>query len=134
MNWPMALAALLIVAPSPIHATGNEPQSHDTFVAASLYAACTHSVKDANTAKDHEYLEESCTTYLRGLTDGLWIMQSLANDKTRTCLPVEEPIGVQEARVTFETWLQGHPGAARNSAGLVAAMSLIYAHKCSGPN
>jgi hypothetical protein len=104
--------------------------SKDSLTAASLYAICTHSVSDANTAKDHQELETICTTYFRGLTDALFVMQSLQDQGTRTCLPTNEAISIQNARVTFEGWLREHPNAAANSAGLVAAMSLVYAHKC----
>ena len=128
MKWQMMrviLTTILFLTMRPAH-----PQSNDTFTAASLYAACTHSVKNANTPKDHEFLEQICTTYLRGLTDALFVMQSLASRGTRTCVPTNEAIGIQEARMTFEAYLQSHPSAASNSAGLVAAMSLVYAHAC----
>jgi hypothetical protein len=61
-------------------------------------------------------------------------MQSLLHKGTRTCLPVDEAISVQNARITFESWLREHPNTAANSAGLVAAMSLVYAHKCVTSN
>ncbi|MGH6879036.1 MAG: Rap1a/Tai family immunity protein [Rhizomicrobium sp.] len=108
-----------------------EPVSNDSFVASSLYAACTHSVSDAKTKADQEYLEQTCTTYLRGLTDALFVMQSLQARGTATCLPTDQAISVQEARSVFETYLRDHPQVASNSAGLVAAMSLVAAHHCS---
>jgi hypothetical protein len=119
------LTAILVASPYSVQA-----QSNDKFTASSLYALCSHSVKDANTPQDHEFLEKTCTTYLLGLTDALFVMQSLASQGTRTCLPTEEAIGIQEARTTFEAYLREHPATATNSAGLVAAMSLVYAHKC----
>jgi hypothetical protein len=109
-------------------------KSSDTFRAPSLYAVCTHSVSDATTAKDHEDLETICTSYLRGLTDALFVMQSLHEQGTRTCLPIDAAISIQDARITFEGWLREHPNTATNSAGLVAAMSLVYAHKCRASN
>jgi hypothetical protein len=127
MKWRAIFAAFLLLRGASVYA-----QSSDTFTASALYAACTHSVKDANTPKDKEYLEQLCTTYLRGLTDGLFVMQSLAGKGTRTCLPLNEAIGVQEARMVFESWLRSHPNAVSNSAGLVAAMSLVYSHNCGG--
>jgi hypothetical protein len=123
---PSLIAVVCIFAALPARAL----PSKDTFTAASLYAVCTHTVSDANTPKDHEELETICTTYMRGLTDGLFVMQSLEDKGTRTCLPVDAAISVQDARVTFEGWLREHPNTATNSAGLVAAMSLVYAHKC----
>jgi hypothetical protein len=114
--------------------SANAQTSGDSFTAAALYTACTHSAPDANTEADHEYLEQLCTTYFRGLTDALFVMQSLADKGTRTCMPVSEPIGIQQARVVFEGFLQSHPNAAKNSAGIVSAMAQVYAHKCSGGN
>lgn len=106
-------------------------KSTDSFTAASLYAVCTHSVSDATTEKDREDLETICTSYFRGLTDALFVMQSLHEQGTRTCLPINTAISIQEARTTFEGWMREHPNTATNSAGLVAAMSLVYAHKCN---
>ena len=127
----LASTIAVLCGVAALSANAQEKLTHDTFTAASLYAACTHSVSDANTAKDHEYLETVCTVYFRGLTDALFVMQSLADRGTRTCMPRSEAIGIQEARVDFENWLVGHPNTAGNSAGLVAAMSLVYTHKCT---
>jgi hypothetical protein len=114
--------------------SANAETSRDSFTAAALYTACTHSAPDANTPADHEYLEQLCTTYFRGLTDALFVMQSLADKGTHTCMPANEPISIQQARVVFERFLQSHPNAVENSAGIVSAMAQVYAHKCSGGN
>ncbi len=47
-------------------------------------------------------------------------------------MSVKEAIGVQEARVIFQNWLKSHPSDATDSAGLVATMSVVDAHKCGG--
>lgn len=104
--------------------------SNDTFTGRSLYSACTHNVSDANTKEDIEFIEQICTGYLRGLTDALFVMQSLTNVGQKTCLPRDQAISVAEAREVFQTYLRGHPQAISNSAGLVAAMSLVAAYKC----
>jgi Ssp1 endopeptidase immunity protein Rap1a len=127
---PLAFAALIIVIPKLVFGQATGQTTGDTFRASTLYAACTHSVK--GTQQDNEFVEQSCVAYLRGLTDGLFIMQSLANQGTRTCMPTDEAIGVPEARAVFEAWLQGHPSSAANSAGLVAAFAIVNAHKCGG--
>ena len=131
-HWASMIAVIGTLVMFPAHA--QEKPSNDTFTAGSLYAVCSHSVATANTPKDHEYLETVCTTYFRGLTDALFVMQSLADQGTPTCMPRNEAIGIQKARVLFETWLRNHPSAANNSAGLVAAMSLVYANKCPVSN
>jgi hypothetical protein len=107
-----------------------QPISNDSFVAASLYSGCTHSVKDARTKADQDFLEQTCTTYLRGLTDALFVMQSLQSRGTKTCLPTDAAITIVEARSVFQAYLANHPKDVGNSAGLIAAMSLVAAHKC----
>ena len=128
------LAVVVAILCSPIRTAIAQPVSQDTFVASALYSTCTHSVKDAKTKQDDEFLEQTCTTYLRGLTDALFIMQLLAERGTKTCLPTNEAIGIPEARGVFQTYLQDHPESAANSAGLVASMALVAAHKCQAPN
>ena len=59
------------------------------------YAVCTHSVSDATTEKDREDLETICTSYFRGLTDALFVMQSLHEQYTRTCLTINTAISIQ---------------------------------------
>jgi Ssp1 endopeptidase immunity protein Rap1a len=104
--------------------------SNDTFTAGSLYSACTHNVSNVKTKEDIESLELICNVYLRGLRDALFVMQSLANRGQRTCLPWEEAIDLTEARRVFQAYLQAHPQSIADSAGLVAAMSLVAAYKC----
>ena len=70
--------------------------------------ACTHNVSDAKTKEDIELLEQICTGYLRGLTDALFVMQSLADVGQKTCMPKDQAIGVAEAREVFETFLRGY--------------------------
>lgn len=104
--------------------------SNDTFTAASLYSACTHNVSVAKTKEDIEFIEQICAGYLRGLTDAMYVMQVLAEKGQRTCLPEDRAIGVSEARDVFENYVRSHPQSIANSAGLVAAMSLVVAHRC----
>jgi len=128
---PITFLAAIIAISKLVFAqtTGAQPPA-DTFRASTLYAACTHAVK--GTHQDNEFVEQSCVAYLRGLTDGMFVMQTLINQGTRTCLPTNWSIGVPEARAVFETWVRTHPNAIDDSAGLVAAMALVQAHKCGG--
>ncbi len=104
--------------------------SNDAFTAGSLYAVCTHKVSDAKTKEDIETLEQICNTYQHGLTDGLFLMQSLENDGQTTCMPKDQAIANDEARQIFETYLRSRPQAISNAAGLVATMALVAAYKC----
>jgi hypothetical protein len=120
-------------------AVGAEPAiadaiSNDSFAAGSLYAACTHSAKDAVTKQDHDTLEQICTLYLRGVTDALFVTQSIHNRGIPTCLPADQAVSVQDARVSFEAYLTKRPQDASNSAGLIATMAIVTAHACQSPN
>ena len=112
MKRTTASIAVLIFGMHSAHAQGSVQQPNNRFTAASLYAACMHSVSDAKTPQDHEYLEQFCTAYFRGLTDALFVMRSLADQRIPTCMSVKEAIGVQEARVIFQNWLKSHPSDA----------------------
>ena len=100
--------------------------------AGSLYAACTHSLKDAQTPQSQAFLEHTCTTYFLGLTDALLVMQALANVGTRTCLPANGTLDTAKARTIFQNFVHDHPETATRPAGLVAPMALVNAFTCGG--
>ena len=79
-------------------------------------------------AKGHD--QQICAGYLRGLTDAMYVMQVLAEKGQKTFLPEDRAIGFSEAREVFENYVRSHPQSIANSAGLVAAMSLVVAHRC----
>ena len=57
----------------------------------------------------------------------MFVMQMRENSGAKNCLGQEAPT-VNEARGIFEAYLGKHPDAFENSAGLIAAMSLLFAH------
>jgi hypothetical protein len=69
--------------------------------------------------------------YLRGLTDGLFLMKAFDAKGSAGCLPAEMPISTAEAKRDLELFLQGHPEAMGNSAGLAAVAAITQAYPCS---
>jgi hypothetical protein len=104
--------------------------SNDTFKAEALYAACNGILPPGSTQADREEAETICAVYFRGLTDGLYVMQSLASKGWRICMPPDQPISVPEARAFFEKWLRQHPEAWQNATALVASMPLVTSYEC----
>ena len=102
----------------------------DSLDASKLYAICNHKVAGTPTAKDLSDLDTICVSYFRGLTDGLFMMQSMFDAKMRTCLPTQTAIDVKDAQQAFRAYIEKNPKFLKNSAGLVAAMSLIVANPC----
>ena len=110
---------------------GGEP-TNDSLTAVALYSACTHS--PGETREAHEFAEQTCSAYIRGLTDGLFMMQVFAEKHLPTCLPGDTPVPSAKARLIFENWLKAHPQAAKNSAALVAGYAIVSAYPCNASN
>lgn len=124
MKRAIILLALLIAATAN---SAGSAQTNDRLTAGSLYTLCLNVG-----GKQGDDADVLCSTYLRGITDAAFIMQSLARRGTRTCLPEESAIELAEARRAFVQWVDAHPETLKNSAGLVATMSLVYSHRCGG--
>ena len=132
MKHPFAVSAIFgLIAASANAQVGGTP-TQDAMKAATLYSACTH--PPTETPEVHEFAEQTCSAYLRGLTDGLFMMQVFAEKRHPTCLPSNTPVSVLDARRIFGDWLKMHPEAANDSAGLVAAHAIVEAYPCRGPN
>jgi hypothetical protein len=117
----LALALLL-----PANARG------EGFSAEQLHRVCSGT--GASTQQERDAAETACGAYLLGLTDALFVMQSLADRGTRTCMPKEVAVGVPEARSLFENYFKSHPDVGQNSAGLVVGMAVVNAFKCPPTN
>lgn len=102
--------------------------TNDTLTASMLYQMCAHSSRE--TPQAHEFAEQTCISYLRGMTDGMAVMQGLFDNGTSVCLPSGAPIDVPSARRIFTEWLKSHPETGDKSAGLAAAFSIIWAFPC----
>ena len=105
-------------------------QTQDSFSAAMLFSACAGPTPDVVTKDARANFENICNAFLRGITDAVFVMQSLQANGTKTCFALDQPISVDVARATFLAYLREHPKALQNAAGLVAAMSLIWSNPC----
>lgn len=110
-------------------------QSADNLTAGLLYRACNASGAPDSHLRD--MAAQTCAMYFRGLTDGLWLMQTIRDSKDTAaaeayagCLPGGSPIPTSEAIREFQLFLKEHPQAAGNSAALVATMGIMRAHPC----
>ncbi len=130
-NFGIFVAALLAVLPSlaaPLRAQIGAP-STDTFKASNLHDFCTMAAHTRDETVQ-TIAEATCTVYLRGLTDGLFMMQILASKQRAACFPITAAIDVSEARRLFELWLASHPDQSVNSAAVVAFTALASAYPC----
>jgi hypothetical protein len=127
MTRPHIFAATVLAALFA-NAAGAQEVSNDTFKAADLALACNLPAVNDQAARD--FAEQTCHAYLRGITDGLFLMRMFAAAGKAGCLPLDTPISNSEARAEFNVFLLAHPDMAQNSAGLVAAAAIIQAHPC----
>jgi hypothetical protein len=127
----LALAVSGLIGASTLaFAQGLGQPSTDSFKASSLYMACTHSASGTPDADD-KIIDITCEAFLRGLADGLFFMQAAARKGMHTCMPEESPVSQAEARRLFVSWVNAHPDQMVNGAGVVAAVSILTAHKCA---
>jgi hypothetical protein len=119
MKAAAVVLAFLLSIPS---AAKDKPP--DKFDAGTLNKVCSVAAQQSDEA------DMACATYMRGITDAAWVMQLLANEHKRTCLPKGSPISVSEARRIFKEWIDAHPEAGGHPAGLIATTALLHAHRC----
>jgi len=103
------------------------PALDDSFPAKTLAAACQPAAGMEANAK--AVGDEMCTSYLRGLTQGFYVMQLIAGGR-QTCLPRTDPITVADARQEFLDYLDENPDAADHAAGLAVIIGIMKAHPC----
>jgi hypothetical protein len=126
-SWAASLG-LAMFAACPLSAQVSIP-SNDDFKAALLEMACNSSSTSVDQAM-REFAEQTCVIYLRGLTDGLFLMRAFTDKGKAGCLPKDSPISNGEARTDFELFFRAHPELAQQSASLVAAFGIVQAHPC----
>jgi hypothetical protein len=125
MKLPLVLVFLLAL---PICANAADV----AFPASSLQLLC--SPAPSLSQQDRDNAETVCSAYLMGLTDAMFLMQSLADVRRLPCMPKEVAIGLPEAKRLFQNYLIAHPDTRNNSAALVAGMAIADAFKCGRSN
>ena len=122
--WASASAALLINSAGYAQSGG---PSNDSFKAKDLYVACN---LPPDPKSPDDTAELICDSFIRGLTDGLFMMKSFTDAQKAGCLPSDGALSIAEARAEFEAFFLKHQDMADNSAGLVAVAGIMLAHPC----
>ena len=105
------LAILLVAWPAPVV----------SFTGAELFDLCFRKGLDG---------ELACTSYVRGLADGMAFETLLAIGPARYCPP--PTLTVKEMRRIIETYLKGHTDQLNREAGALAGVALHQAFPCRG--
>jgi hypothetical protein len=108
------------------HAQVAGEPSNDSFKAQDLHVACSLPVDP----KAPDVAGLICQSFLRGLTDGLFLMKAFTNAEKAGCLPSDSAVSIAEARAEFKAFFVAHPEMADNAAGLVAVAAIMRAHPC----
>jgi hypothetical protein len=107
---------------------GDAPE--DSFTAGKLKDACAPAAgldKNARALAD-----QTCQSYLRGLTEGLFLQQYVQRSGATVCLPDDGPIPVEDAKAAVLNYLAQNPDAANREAGAAAILAIVRTHSCGG--
>ncbi|SRR6266446_2636828 len=74
----------------------------------------------------------SCSAYIRGLIDGLFLADHMAGSGVRYCPP--ENLELEQALLVVQKHLNEHPEQLNRNAGPLAALALYSAFPCKGSN
>jgi hypothetical protein len=72
----------------------------------------------------------ACSSYVRGMADGLAYASILAGNTRRYCPPTS--VQLKKIRAIVETYLREHQDQHNNEAGALAGAALYRAFPCSG--
>ena len=100
----------------------------DNFTAGMLKDACAPAAGLDKSAR--AIADQICQSYLRGLTEGLFLQSFVEDSGAAACLPKEGPISVADAKSDFLNYLAGNPAAADRQAGVAGVLAIVRAHGC----
>lgn len=106
---------------------GGAPE--DNFTAGMLKDACAPAAaldKNARAIADH-----ICQSYLRGLTEGLFLQSFVEDSGASACLPKDGPISVADAKSDLLNYLADKPDAADRQAGVAGVLAIVRSHGCA---
>jgi hypothetical protein len=103
-------------------------QDDPGYLTQQLKDACEPAAGESDTAKVAD--DKICQAYLRGLTDGLFMLAAAQDSNVPLCLPQDGPVSPAEARDDFNSYVADHPEALQHAAGMTAAIAIIKAHSC----
>jgi hypothetical protein len=127
MNRKAALALLSMFLASPATAQTDD-QGDPGYLTQQLKDACQPAAGEGDAAKAAD--DKICQAYLRGITDGLFMLAAAQDSNVPLCLPQDGPISPAEARDDFNSYVADHPEALQHAAGMTAAIAIIKAHSC----
>ena len=123
----LALVTLFVLTGQPAQAQ-DDNDTDPGFDARSLRDVCDPPAtldQNAKTAADR-----ICQAYLRGVTEGLFMIGAVEQSGAPVCLPDDGPVSPAEAKSEFQDYLADHPDSLGHSAGLVVTFGIIAAHGC----
>jgi hypothetical protein len=128
-NTLLALTISIAVSCLPALAQdGNPPQ--DSFTAQALKDACQ---PVAGLDKNARALADlTCGSYLRGLTEGLFLQTYIQSSGAATCIPQDSPISIDDAKTALLNYLTNNPDASSHEAGVAVVLGVVRAYACSG--
>ena len=112
---------------APPAQAGDAPD--DNFTAGMLKDACAPAVgldKNARAIAD-----QICQSYLRGLTEGLFLQSFVEDSGAAACLPKDGPISVADAKSDLLNYLADKPDAAGRQAGVAGVLAIVRSHGCA---
>jgi hypothetical protein len=72
----------------------------------------------------------SCFTYIRGLTDGLYMADKMEASGVRLCWPKDQTIEPEQSKLIVQKYLKDHPEQLDRNAGALAALAIYLAFRC----
>ena len=76
--------------------------------------------------------DQTCQSYLRGLTEGLFLQQYVQRSGAAACQPDDGPIPVEAAKAAVLNYLAQNPDAVNQEAGAAVILAIVGAHSCDG--
>jgi hypothetical protein len=128
-NTLLALATLFSVSCLPARAQDSDPPQ-DSFTAQALKDSCQPA---AGLDKNARALADlTCSSYLRGLTEGLFLQTYIQSSGAATCIPQDSPISIDDAKSALLNYLASNPDASSHEAGVAVVLGVVRAYACSG--
>lgn len=108
--------------------TDDSAAPDDDFTGAQLGAACAPPAGLDQNART--LAERTCTAFLRGLTQGLFLQGRVEDSGAAACMPRDAPVSMADARGDVLDYLARNPAAADREASVAAVLAIVRAFSC----
>ena len=105
------------------------PQA-DAFTASELYLLCTQ----ASDTVPGGIASSTCIGYMRGVVDGLFMAEILADQGMKICTPNKRQINAFQAKDVIQKYIEKNPEYLQSPAGIIASGALYRAFPCENSN